>query len=75
MFSNPDSVRYPVHRGVSLRDAFALAVAPTLVDQFEIFKYFGSKYEADNLGRVAEGAYKIADAMLKARGGYSNEGE
>lgn len=53
-------------KGMSLRDYFA---AKAMVISMEGSRGFGNSYvDEEYYGQLAEHAYKIADAMIKARG-------
>lgn len=53
----PDESNY----GISMRDYFAAGAMQNFADQI------GSQSDQEWFDKVAEGAYRMADAMLKAR--------
>jgi hypothetical protein len=51
-----------LHKGMTLRDYFAARALQNFRDQI------GSQSDQEWFDKVAQGAYRMADAMLKARG-------
>ena len=54
-------ISYPAHAGMTLRDYFAARALQNFRDQI------GSQSDQEWFDLMAEGAYRMADAMLKAR--------
>lgn len=54
----PDTI---LHDGMTLRDYFATGAMQNFADQI------GSQSDQEWFDKVAKGAYRMADAMLKAR--------
>ena len=52
---------HAIHNGMTLRDYFAAKAMQTFLDQL------GCRADQKWFEQVAEGAYRMADAMLKAR--------
>lgn len=57
---------YGIHTGMDLRDYFAIRILPTLINNtgLETFRLINSENSRNIL---AVDAYKMADAMMKAR--------
>lgn len=53
--------------GMTLRDYFAAKALPVIIDKLCFEGLYREECKGDSIG-VAHAAYKLADAMLKARG-------
>ena len=53
---------HAIHNGMTLRDYFAAKAMQTFLDQL------GCRADQKWFEQVAEGAYRMAEAMMKARG-------
>ena len=60
-FPSHGSMGEVAHEGMTLRDYFAAKAMQNFRDQI------GSQSDQEWFDKVAEGAYRMADAMLKAR--------
>ena len=61
MHKHPTSGQTTISEGMDLRDYFAAGALQNFRDQI------GSQSDQEWFDKVAEGAYRMADAMLKAR--------
>jgi hypothetical protein len=59
---NEFNLNYKKDRGMTLRDYFAAKAMQNFADQI------GSQSDQEWFDQIAKGAYRMADAMLKARG-------
>jgi hypothetical protein len=63
----PDGVDHPSQRGMSLRDHFAAVALQALCANAD--PYTRTIIDGDAAASVARAAYRLADAMIKARAG------
>ncbi len=66
-FVEPPTAGYSVATGMTLRDYFAAKAMQIMWDAYDKGYCGLNNNDAPNVEIIAEGAYQMADAMLKAR--------